>query len=202
MVNSAAWTFTPTSPLSNASHTVTATQAASGGPSSTAATDTFTVALPTAPAAPTIASPANGSTDTTTAEPAIAGTGVSGDTVTVSIDGTQVGTAPVVNGAWTFTPTSPLSNASHTVSATQAASGGPSSTAATDTFTVALPTAPAAPTIASPANGSTDTTTAEPVIAGTGVSGDTVTVSIDGTQVAGTAAVVNSAPGRSRRPRP
>ena len=40
-----------------------------------------------------------------------------------------------------------MSNASHTVSATQAAAGGPSSTAATDTFTVALPTAPAAPTI-------------------------------------------------------
>src|SRR5580692_6488327 len=191
VVNSA-WSFTPTSPLSNASHTVSATQAAAGGPSSTAATDTFTVAVPTAPAAPTITSPANGSTDTTTAEPAIAGTGVSGDTVTVSIDGAVAGTAPVVNSAWSFTPTSPLSNASHTVSATQAAAGGPSSTAATDTFTVAVPTAPAAPTIASPANGSTDTTTAEPAIAGTGVSGDTVTVSIDGT-VAGTAAVVNGA---------
>ena len=47
-------------------------------------------------AAPTIASPANGSTDTTTAEPTIAGTGVSGDTVTVSIDGTVAGTAAVV----------------------------------------------------------------------------------------------------------
>ena len=87
------------------------------------------------PAAPTITSPASGSTDTTTAEPAIAGTGVSGDTVTVSIDGTQVGTAPVSNSAWSYTPTS-LSNASHTVTATQAAAGGPSSTAATDTFTV------------------------------------------------------------------
>jgi hypothetical protein len=92
----------------------------------------------TLPAAPTIASPANGSTDTTTAEPAIAGTGVSGDTVTVSIDGTVAGTAPVVNSAWSFTPTSPLSNASHTVAATQAAAGAPSSTAATDTFTVAV----------------------------------------------------------------
>ena len=92
----------------------------------------------TLPAAPTITSPANGSTDTTTAEPAIAGTGLSGDTVTVSIDGTVAGTAPVVNSAWSFTPTSPLSNASHTVTATQAAAGGPSSTAATDTFTVAV----------------------------------------------------------------
>ena len=191
MFNSA-WSYTPTSPLSNASHTISATQAAAGGPGSTAATDTFTVAVPTAPAAPTIASPASGSTDTTTAEPAIAGTGVSGDTVTVSIDGTVAGTAPVVNSAWSYTPTSPLSNASHTISATQAAAGGPGSTAATDTFTVAVPTAPAAPTITSPASGSTDTTTAEPVISGGGVSGDTVTVSIDGT-VAGTAPVVNSA---------
>src|SRR5580693_6406235 len=192
LVSNSAWSYTPTSPLSNASHTVTATQAASGGPSSTAATDTFTVNVQTAPAAPTIASPANGSTDTTTAEPMISGGGVSGDTVTISIDGTQVGTALVSNSAWSYTPTSPLSNASHTVTATQAASGGPSSTAATDTFTVNVQTAPAAPTIASPASGSTDTTTTEPVISGGGVSGDTVTISIDGTQV-GTALVSNSA---------
>ena len=94
--------------------------------------------MPTAPAAPTIARPASGSTDTTTAEPVIAGTGVTGDTVTVAIDGTVAGTAPVANSAWSYTPTSPLSNASHTITATQAASGGPSSTAATDTFTVAV----------------------------------------------------------------
>jgi hypothetical protein len=191
VVNSA-WSYTPTSPLSNASHTVTATQAASGGPSSTAASDTFTVNVQTAPAAPTITSPANGSTDTTTTEPVISGGGVSGDTVTISIDGTQVGTALVSNSAWSYTPTSPLSNASHTVTATQAASGGPSSTAASDTFTVNVQTAPAAPTITSPASGSTDTTTTEPVISGGGVSGDTVTISIDGTQV-GTALVSNSA---------
>src|SRR5580700_10537004 len=151
-----------------------------------------TLSQATAPAAPTIASPANGSTDTTTTEPVISGGGVSGDTVTISIDGTKVGTALVSNSAWSYTPTSPLSNASHTISATQAAAGGPSSTAATDTFTVAVPTAPAAPTITSPASGSTDTTTTEPVISGGGVSGDTVTISIDGTQV-GTALVSNSA---------
>jgi hypothetical protein len=131
-----AWSFTPTSALSNASHTITATQAAAGGPSSPAASDTFIVSLGTAPPAPTIASPANGSTDTTTATPTISGGGVSGDTVTVSIDGTVAGTAPVVSGAWTFTPASALSNASHTITATQAAPGGPSSPAASDTFIV------------------------------------------------------------------
>ena len=135
-VVSGAWSFTPTSALSNASHTITATQAAAGGPSSTAASDTFTVNVATGPAAPTITSPANGSTDTTTATPTISGGGVSGDTVTVSIDGTVAGTAPVVSGAWTFTPASGLSNASHTITATQAAPGGPSSPAASDTFTV------------------------------------------------------------------
>ena len=109
---------------------------------------------PPPPAAP-ITSPASGSTDTTTAEPVILGGGVTGDTVTVFIDGTQVGTAPVSNSAWTFTPTSPLSNANHTVTATQAAAGGPSSAVATDTFTVNVapppppppPPPPVAPTL-------------------------------------------------------
>ncbi len=194
-VSNGTWTFTPTAPLTNAGHTVTATQAAAGGPSSApSAADTFTVSVASPPAAPTITSPANGSVDTTTTTPVIAGTGISGDTVSVSIDGTVVGTAPVTNGAWTFTPTSALTNAGHTVTATQAAAGGPSSApSASDTFTVNVPPAPPpAPTITSPANGSIDTTTTRPAIAGTGVSGDTVSVSIDGT-VVGTAPVTNGA---------
>ena len=146
----------------------------------------------TPPAAPTITNPANNSTDTTTATPTISGGGVTGDTVTVSIDGNVAGTAKVVAGAWTFTPPSALSNASHTITATQAAAGGPSSVpSAADTLTVNV-AAPAAPTIASPANGSTDTTTTEPVISGGGVSGYTVSISIDGS-VVGTALVSNSA---------
>ena len=90
----------------------------------------------TAPPPPTITSPANNSTDTTTATPTISGGGVTGDTVTVSIDGAVAGTATVGSSGWTFTPTTALSNASHTVTATQAAASGPSSTAASDTFTV------------------------------------------------------------------
>ncbi len=189
-----AWSYTPTQPLANASHSVTATQAATGGPSSApSATDTFTVNVSTAPAAPTITSPANGSTVATTSDPVISGTGVTGDTVTVSIDGSVAGTAPVLGGAWSYTPTQPLANASHSVTATQAATGGPSSApSATDTFTVNVSTAPAAPTITSPANGSTVATTSDPVISGTGVTGDTVTVSIDGS-VAGTAPVLGGA---------
>ena len=103
-----------------------------------AASNTFTVNVASAPAAPTITSPASGSTDTTTAEPTISGTGVAGDTVTLSIDGgASVTTTVLSNGSWSYTPTSPLSNASHTITATQAASGGPSSPRLRpDTFTV------------------------------------------------------------------
>ena len=177
------WSYALTSPLGNGSHTLSATQAAAGGPSSApSAADTFTVNVPTAPAAPTIASPANGSIDTTTTEPVISGTGVAGDVVSLSIDGGAPVTATVqAGGGWSYALTSPLGNGSHTLSATQAAAGGPSSApSAADTFTVNVPTAPAAPTIASPANGSIDTTTTEPVISGTGVAGDVVSLSIDG----------------------
>ncbi len=191
-VASSAWSFTPSSPLSNGSHTITATQAAAGGPSSAAASDSFTVNMATAPAAPTITGPAANSIDTTTATPKISGGGVTGDTVTVSIDGKVAGTATVASSAWTFTPSSALGNGSHAITATQAASGGPSSAAASESFTVNMATAPAAPTITGPAANSIDTTTATPKISGGGVTGDTVTVSIDG-KVAGTATVASSA---------
>jgi Bacterial Ig-like domain len=101
----------------------------------------------TPPAAPTITSPAANSTDTTTATPQISGGGVTGDTVTVSIDGTVAGAATVASGAWTFTPSSALSNGSHAITATQAAAGGPSSAAASDSFTVNIATPLAAPTL-------------------------------------------------------
>jgi hypothetical protein len=88
-------------------------------------------------ASPAITAPANGSTDTTTTKPVISGTGIAGDTVTVSIDGAVAGTALVGGGGgWSYTPTAPLSNGSHTIAATQAAPGGASSAPTTDIFTV------------------------------------------------------------------
>ena len=193
-VNGGAWSFTPTTALSNASHTITATQAAAGGPISPAsAPDTFTVNVATAPPAPTITNPVSGSTDTTTAKPTISGGGVNGDTVTVSIDGTVAGTAAVNGGAWSFTPTTALSNASHTITATQAAAGGPISPAsAPDTFTVNVATAPPAPTITNPVSGSTDTTTAKPTISGGGVNGDIVTLSIGSTVLSSSIVVASN----------
>jgi hypothetical protein len=108
------------------------------GPNNAATAAPIQVFGATVAPAPTITTPANGSTDTTTTQPVISGGGVTGDIVTVSIDGTAAGTATVANSAWTFTPTIALSNASHTITATQAAAGGASSAAAADTFTVSV----------------------------------------------------------------
>ncbi len=90
--------------------------------------------------APTIAAPVSGGA-TTSEEPTISGAGVNVDVVSVTIDGTAAGTALVTAGVWSFTPAAPLSNGQHVVSATQAAAGGPTSSAATETFTVAAPVA-------------------------------------------------------------
>ncbi len=123
-------------------NTVTPPNGLSGGWWETA-TDVVTPGA-TAPAAPAITAPANNSIDSTTLTPTISGTGVAGDTVTLTIDSAAAGAVLVANnGKWTYTPTTPLSQGSHTVSATQAATTGPSSTAVTDTFTVAIP----APTV-------------------------------------------------------
>ena len=108
------------------------------GPNNAATAAPIQVFGATVAPAPTITTPANGSTDTTTTQPVISGGGVTGDIVTVSIDGTAAGTATVANSAWTITPTIALSNASHTITATQAAAGGASSAAAADTFTVSV----------------------------------------------------------------
>ncbi len=180
-----AWSFSPASSLTEGSHTVrvTATDAA-GNVSPSSPTNGFTVDL-TAPVAPAVASPANGSV-TNTATPTLSGTAEPGSTVTVTLDGAVIGTAVATSaGTWSLTPPSSLTEGPHTVSATATdAAGNVSPASATGTFTVDL-TAPASPTLASPANGAV-VATASPAISGTAEAGSTVTVILDGL-VVGTA---------------
>ena len=71
------------------------------------------------PPAPVIQMPVGGSS-TNSAMPSISGTGVAGSTVTVVEAQTTICTATVnSSNTWTCTPTAVLSNASHTISATQ-----------------------------------------------------------------------------------
>ena len=175
------WSLTLTDPLEDAVYTVTATQTDEAGNTSPEATSVFTVETGV-PDAPVITAPLGNSTVTTTT-PAISGTGEPGATVTVSIDGTEIGTSPVSGaGSWSVTPTTALSEGEHTASATQTDPAGNTSEADEVTFTVDT-TAPPAPVITAPAGGST-ITDSTPTVTGTGVPGSTVTVSVDGTEIA------------------
>ncbi len=181
---SGAWSFTPTAALADGSHTVKAHATdAVGNTGPDSSTNTFTVDT-TAPAAPVVIAPANGST-TSNNRPTYSGTAEAGSTVTVIVDGAVVGTTTAnASGAWSFTPTAALADGSHTVKARATdAVGNTSADSNTNTFTVDT-TAPAAPVVIAPANGST-TNDNTPTYSGTAEAGSTVTVIVDGT-VAGT----------------
>jgi hypothetical protein len=180
------WTLTPTTPLPDGSYTVTATQTDPvGNVSPSSSPVIFTV--DTTVAAPVVSGPAPGST-TADSTPTISGAGEPGATVTVSVDGTVVGTAVVATyGSWALTPSTPLADGSHTATATQTdPAGNVSPASAPDTFTIDT-TPPAAPVIVTPADGSV-TNDPTPTYAGTAEPLSTITVVVDGT-VVGTAPV-------------
>ncbi|WP_229670625.1 Ig-like domain-containing protein, partial [Microlunatus endophyticus] len=112
------WTFTSTA-LTPGGYTITATATdPSGNRSGRSHPDRFTIDT-TAPAPPVITRPADGSTVTDNT-PTIGGSGEPGATVTVSVDGDQIGTTTVNgDGGWTIGVAQPLGDGDHTVTATQ-----------------------------------------------------------------------------------
>jgi uncharacterized repeat protein (TIGR01451 family) len=177
-----AWTFTPPANLADGSHTVRVNaQDAAGNTSVSSNTNTFTVDT-TPPPAPVVVAPANGST-TNNRTPAITGTAEANATVTVIIDGVSAGTTTAnASGAWSFTPAANLTDGTHTARATaRDAAGNTSVNSNTNSFVVDT-TAPAAPVVTAPTNGST-TSNLRPPVTGTAEPGATVTVSIDGAAV-------------------
>lgn len=87
---------------------------------------------------------------TNDARPTLSGTAEAGSTVTIYDGGTLLGTAQVQgNGSWTFTPTTPLGNGSHSLSVTASDAAGNAS-APTAGFSIVVDTTPpATPSIAS-----------------------------------------------------
>ncbi|WP_461472475.1 Ig-like domain-containing protein [Microbacterium sp. HJ5] len=176
------WSLTPAAPLANGPHTAVATATDAVGNESLPSGEVDFVIDATAPPAPTVVEPADGSTTTDTT-PVISGTAEPNSTVTVIIDGVSIGTTPAgPTGDWTFSTTTPLTEGEHTVTATatdEAGNTGPES--AGNTFTVDS-LAPAAPVISAPADGSSTNDTT-PDITGTAEPNSTVTVRIDGAVV-------------------
>ncbi|RKI74055.1 cell envelope biogenesis protein OmpA, partial [Corallococcus sp. AB049A] len=170
------FSFTPSTPLTVATHTVYAVTVNNGVESAPSNTNTFTV---TAPAGPTVAitTPANGSTLTNPTNVVIAGTAANATSVSFTLNGTNYGPFTVTGGNWTTTVPGPLANGTYTVNAVST-NGTSNSTTATSTFTVAVP----APTVAisTPANGST-VTNPNVTVTGTAANATTVTLTFQGT---------------------
>jgi len=144
------WTFTPTTPLTDGSYSLTATATDAAGNTSPASTAfDFTVDT-AAPATPVIVQ-ANGNT--------IAGTADANSTIAIDTNGDGTADATVTAdgaGNWTYTPTTPLADGA-TVSVTATDPAGNASAPATATID-AVP--PGLPTIA-PTNGTLLEGTAE-----------------------------------------
>lgn len=152
------WTFTPTAPLSEGTHTITLSATDVAGNTSTTTTS-FELTVDTfAPSAPAIinatdnvgsilAPVTNGkTTDDTT--PTLNGTAAANATVIIYENGVAVGTVQAnASGDWSFTPGSALSNGSHTWTATATDTAGNVSVTSPG-FTVIVDTiAPLAPVI-------------------------------------------------------
>ena len=199
-----------TAPLAGVVHSLIATQADVAGNVSAASNAlglTIDTATPAAPGTPVLADASDsgvkgdGITGVTT--PTITGSGVAGDTITLldtseSGTTTAVGTATVAaDNTWSVV-SSALAAGTNSLTAVQTDVAGNSSTAspalvlAIDT---AAPGAPGAPVLSAASDsgvkGDNVTNVINPVLTGTGVAGDTVTL-LDGSTVAGTATVAGN----------
>ena len=176
------WSCTPSTPLGDGPHTITATAtdpAGNSGPASAAVSITVDG---TAPNPPAITAPIDG-TSTPSATPTFAGTAEPGSSVTVTDGGSAVCTAIAdAAGVWSCTPLTPLGDGPHTITATATDPAGNTGPASAPISVTTDTTAPVAPIVTSPANSSA-INTATPTIAGTGEPGTTVTVADGGNPV-------------------
>ncbi|MFY0526237.1 adventurous gliding motility protein AgmC [Archangium gephyra] len=147
--------------LSDGAHTLQVrARDAAGNVDASPASYSWTVDT-TAPAVPVVASPEeNGTVDTLT--PVITGSAEPNSTVTVIIDGTEVGTVRTdASGNWSYTPTTPLTTGPHEVQVRATDEAGNSSTTSEPrTFTVVQDTSAPETNITSGPSGTTPERTA------------------------------------------
>ena len=112
------WTFTPSTPLAEGANVITATASDEHGNESNESSP-ITINVDTvAPTAPVIDAPTDGSSTTNTL-PTISGTAEPFSTVTVTVDGGEIGTTTAdVDGNWSLTPSAPLSEGDRSIVAT------------------------------------------------------------------------------------
>ena len=202
-----AWSFTPSTPLGEGPHTLTAVATDAAGNTSGVSNSWGLIIDSVAPATPVItqvvddapeglgALNPNGSTNDTT--PTLNGTAEPGSTVTIRLDGAVLVTVPVgSNGTWTYTPTAPLGEGPHTFTVVATDAAGNTSLPSTGFNIIVDTTPPVAATIASvtddvggvqgPLSSGDTTDDTQPLLQGTAPPDAVVTV-YDGTTLLGTA---------------
>jgi large repetitive protein len=189
---SGTWGFTPT--LVSGNYTLTASEhTLAGNVASTTLALTFEEPAP-APTETLVSDTGMSSSDRITSNSALTGTAAAGSVVTISNGATVLGTVTAgVSGTWSFTPT--LADGGYTLTALELTQAG--NTAST-TLSLTLETTVATPAALTLATGSDSgvsgdhiTNAVTPVIAGTGVAGDTI-ILYDGIVQIGTGTVVNN----------
>src|SRR5690606_28864782 len=153
-----------------------ATQTDPAGNTSDESNEVTVVVDTTAPDAPVIEGPADG-TVTNNPSPMLTGTGEPGAVVTVvDGDGNVVLVVDVdEDGNWSGIPDEPLAEGDHTFVATQTDAAGNESPVSNEVTITVDVTAPDAPVITGPADGSS-TSDNTPTVSGTGEPGATITV--------------------------
>jgi len=165
--------------LANGSYTLRARAVdAAGNVSDQSSSKDFTIADSTAPAAPVVQTPSNGSTINTTT-PVVSGTSEPYNKIRIYVDGVLKDSVTAnSSGNWTYTSTA-LSQGSHNVKAKAVdPAGNTSGYSNINTFTIDT-VAPNAPVVVLPANGST-VTTSRPVFTGTAEANSKVRIYVDG----------------------
>ncbi|MEG6133028.1 BapA/Bap/LapF family large adhesin [Enterobacter kobei] len=207
-----AWSFTPSTPLGEGPHALTAVATDAAGNTSGVSNSWGLIIDSVAPSTPVItqvvddapeglgALSPNGSTNDTT--PTLNGTAEPGSTVTIRLDGADLVTVPVgSNGTWTYTPTAPLGEGPHTFTVVATDAAGNTSLPSTGFNIIVDTTPPVAATIASvtddvggvqgPLNSGDTTDDTQPLLQGTAPPDAVVTV-YDGTTLLGTATLDGS----------
>ncbi|WP_178030044.1 Ig-like domain-containing protein [Phytobacter sp. SCO41] len=196
---SGAWSFTPSSALSEGSHAISA-MATLGSVNSVVSANVSVVIDTTAPAIPTgialtAATDTGASTSdgvTSNPQPTFTGAATAGSLVTVYIDGSAVGTTTADgSGVWQYNVAGLLPDGPHTVRVTATDTAGNVSAATTpwiftvDTAAPAIPTGIALTAATDTGASASDGVTAnnQPTLTGAATAGSLVTVYIDGTAV-------------------
>lgn len=217
--SSGLWNFTPPSPLADGTYVLTATATdAAGNPSEQS--NAWTIIVDgTAPAAPVITQVVDdvpertGSLDlnetTNDSTPTLSGTAAANATVTIRVDGVDIGTAVADGlGAWSFTPDTPIAEGQHTLTAVAADAAGNISDVSNSWGIIIDSVAPDAPVITQVVddvperlgalNSGDSTNDTTPTLNGTAEPGSTVTIRQDGVDL--TTIVIDSSGTRTYTP--